>query len=280
MREEGDTAVARIAAKQHGIVSVAQLHEAGLDKSAISRRAKAGRLHRIHHGVYAVGHRAPSFHRCWMAAVLACGEGAVLSHGSAAALWGLLRPIDGPVHVSIPTQRSRRSRRGIHVHRCPSLARREGPPLTTYRHNIPVTTIQRTVDDLDGSVAPYLVRRARRQAELMRVRLDGSEGTRLRSDLEEDFLALCRRHRLPSPETNVKLDRWEVDFLWREQRLVVETDSFLYHRGSIAFEDDHARDLDLRQGGFTVLHFTDKQVDNEPERVVADVARALHLLPQ
>ena len=209
-----------------------------------------------------------------MAAVLACGEGAVLSHGSAAALWGLLRPIDGPVHVSIPTQQSRRSRRGICVHRCPSLARRDGKPLTTYRHRIPVTTIQRTVDDLDGTVPPYLVRRARRQAELKGVWLEGAEGRRSRSDLEEDFFALVRHH-LPLPETNVKIGRWEVDFLWREQRLVVETDSFLYHRGSVAFEDDHARDLDLRQRGFTVLHFTDKQIEEEPQRVVADVAQAL-----
>ncbi|HEX8050511.1 MAG TPA: DUF559 domain-containing protein [Solirubrobacterales bacterium] len=191
-------------------------------------------------------------------------------------MWGLLRPLKGPVHVSVPTTSGRAARRGIHLHRCPAL--REG--LTTYRDRIPVTTIQRTVDDLDGSVPPYLVRRARRQAELMRVRLDGAEGTRSRSDLEEDFLALCRRYCLPLPETNVRLGRWEVDFLWREQRLVVETDSFLYHRGSVAFEDDHARDLDLRQGGFTVLRFTDRQVDNEPERVAADVARALHLLPQ
>ena len=216
-----------------------------------------------------------------MAAVLACGEKAVLSHGSAAALWELLRPIDGPVHVSIPTTAGLKTRRGIHLHRSPSLSTSYLPKKggrqrrqTTYRHRIPVTTIQRTVDDLDGCVPPYLVRRARRQAELMNVRLEGAEGRRARSDLEEDFFALVR-HRLPLPETNVKIGRWEVDFLWREQRLVVETDSFLYHRGSVAFEDDHARDLDLRQQGFTVLHFTDKQVEGEPERVAADVTQAL-----
>ena len=194
----------------------------------------------------------------------------MLSHGSAAALWRLLRPIGGPVHVSVPTTSGRVSRRGIHLHRCPALRRQ-----STYRHRIPVTTIQRTVDDLDGCVPPYLVRHARRQAELMNVRLKGAEGRRSRSDLEEDFFALCRHRRLPLPETNVKLGRWEVDFLWREQRLVVETDSFLYHRGSISFENDHARDLDLRQQGFTVLRFTDKQVEGEPERVAADVAQAL-----
>jgi len=93
--------------------------------------------------------------------------------------------------------------------------------------------------------------------------------------LEEEFLALIHRHRLPPPETNVKIGRHEVDFLWREHKVVVETDSFAYHRGSVAFEDDHARDLDLRQHGFTVLRFTDRQREEEPARVVADVARAL-----
>jgi very-short-patch-repair endonuclease len=120
-----------------------------------------------------------------MAAVLACGEGAVLSHHSAAALWELLKPIDGAIHVSLPT----------------------------------------------------------------------TNGRRARSDLEEDFYALLQRHhpRLPLPETNVKIGRWEVDFLWRSHRLIVEIDSYIYHRGSIAFEDDYARDLDLRSAGYTVL---------------------------
>ena len=217
-----------------------------------------------------------------MAAVLACGEGAVLSHSSAAALWELLRPIDGPIHVSVPTTSGRISRPGIHLHRVPSLSPssmpirggREGGHCTR-RHRIPVTTIQRTIDDLDGTVPPYLVRRAKRQAELKNVRLRGAEGKRQRSDLEEDFLALCTRHRFPSPETNVKLGRHEVDFLWREHKLVVEIDSFLYHHGSVAFHADHARDLDLRQWGYTVLHFTEKQLEDEPDRVAAVVTPAL-----
>jgi very-short-patch-repair endonuclease len=224
-----------------------------------------------------------------MAAVLACGEGAVLSHHSAAALWELLRPIGGPVHVSVPTTAGRLSRRGLHIHRCPSLADLSSPPsssairggrggqIVTRRHRIPVTTIQRTIDDLDGSVPPYLLRRARRQAELKGIRLKGAEGRRSRSDLEEDFLALCHRHPLPRPETNVKIGRWEVDFVWREQRVVVETDSFTYHRGSVTFQDDRTRDLDLRQRGFTVLRFSERQLEEEPSRVAADVARALKL---
>jgi very-short-patch-repair endonuclease len=226
-----------------------------------------------------------------MAAVLACGEGAVLSHHSAAALWELLKPIEGSIHISISATSGRKRQRGIHLHRCPSLSpparpspspsylHREGGRgrrlLTTQRHRIPVTTIRRTIHDLDGTVPPYLLRRAKRQAELKGVHLGGAEGRRARSDLEEDFFALVRRHHLPLPETNVKLGRHEVDFLWREQRLVVETDSFLYHRGSIAFEDDYARDLDLRSAGYTVLRFADVQIEDEPERVAADVAAAL-----
>lgn len=122
MREEIDTPdarVARIAERQHGVVTAEQLREVGIDKSAVTRRVKAGRLHRLHRGVYAVGHRAPSWHGRWMAAVLACDEGAVLSHHSAAVLWELLRPIDGPIHVSVPTTTGRISRQGIRLHRCP-----------------------------------------------------------------------------------------------------------------------------------------------------------------
>lgn len=97
----------------------------------------------------------------------------------------------------------------------------------------------------------------------------------MRSGLEEGFLELVRRYRLPLPETNAKVGRREVDFSWRQERLVVETDSFAYHRGSVAFEDDHARDLDLRSAGFTVHRFTEVQLEQEPWRVVNDVARAL-----
>ena len=232
-----------------------------------------------------------------MAAVLACGPGAVLSHVSAAVLWKLLKPIDGPVHVSVSTTSGRKKRRGIYLHRCPSL--QSQPPaepssspsslpirggrgrrlLTTHRDNIPVTTVPRTIEDLEGWVPSHLYRRARRQAELMGHRLNGVESDRTRSDLERAFLDLNRLHRIPPPEVNVKLGRREVDFLWRSQRLVIEADTWTYHRGSVAFEDDHARDLDLRAAGYTVLRFTDKQLENEPERIVAALRGALGLDP-
>jgi len=269
--DTADAAVAEIAARQHGAVTRRQLEACGLGSKAITIRVRKGQLHRIHQGVYTAGRPALSFHERFMAAVLACGKGAVLSHNSAAVLWKLLKPLDGPVHVSVPTTSGRKPRRGIHLHRAQALAGsspspsylqqeggRRGRPLTTRRDHIPVTTVARTIEDLRASsFPPRLLRRAIRQAELMGLRLEGIESDRTRSDLEVAFLDLWRRHRLPPPEVNVKLGRWEVDFLWRPQRVVVETDFWIYHRGSVAFEDDHARELDLRQEGYTVLRFTD-----------------------
>ncbi|HWJ43357.1 MAG TPA: DUF559 domain-containing protein [Solirubrobacterales bacterium] len=139
-----------------------------------------------------------------------------------------------------------------------------------------MTTIPRTIEDLpDTSLPPRLIRRAKRQAELMGYQLEGVESDHTRSDLEALFLDICARHHFPPPEVNVKLGRWEVDFLWRSRRVVVETDYWGYHRGSVAFEEDHARDLDLRAGGYTVLRFTDRQLEGEPERVAAVVRAAL-----
>ncbi|HEU4598953.1 MAG TPA: type IV toxin-antitoxin system AbiEi family antitoxin domain-containing protein [Solirubrobacterales bacterium] len=288
-----DAAIARIALRQHGVVTLRQLEVAGLSKRAAVGRVQRGRLHRIHRGVYAVGHRGLSLHGHFTAAVLACGEGAVLSHGSAAVLWDLLRPLDGPIHVSVPTTAGLKSQRGVHVHRCPSLRPEEpssspsylpneggrgGRRLTTTRHRIPVTTIQRTIDDLASAKPPFpprLLRRAKRQAEMRGIRLVGADPRRSRSDLEDAFFELWRRYDLPLPETNVKIGRWEVDFFWRAQRLVVEADFFGYHQGSVAFQDDHARELDLRGEGFTVLRYTDQQLDNEPARIAADVTAAL-----
>jgi hypothetical protein len=149
--------------------------------------------------------------------------------------------------------------------------------LTTYRDNIPVTTVARTIQDLrvTSFFPPHLIRRAIRQAELKGYRLEGIETDGTRSDLESAFLALFAAHRIPPPEVNPKLGRYEVDFLWREEKLIVEADTFTYHRGSVAFEDDHLRDLDLRQRGYAVLRFTDKQLEAEPERVVADIRNEL-----
>lgn len=296
-----DQAIAAIAASQHGVVTTAQLVALGLSRAAISKRAKSGRLHRLHQGVYAVGYADAGDETRWMAAVLACGDGAVLSHAAAAALWELLAAPEGRIDVSVPTQAGRKRRRGIRIHRRTFLApcreatftpagfsrwdsqsplsttglQRRLPRRSTVRRGIPVTTPAQTIEDLHGSVAPYLVRRARRQAEYLGLPLEGIESDGTRSDVEGLFLRLCRRHRLPPPEVNVPIGRWTVDFLWREQRLAVETDSYRTHRGSVAFEDDRLRDLHLRRAGFTVHRFTERQLKEEPAAVLADVSRAL-----
>ncbi len=196
---------------------------------------------------------------------------------SAAALWGFLKPIRGPVHVTSPSLNGRSRRPGIVLHRSASLAF-PSPPRVTARDGIPVTTPQRTIDDLRGFVEPYEERRAIRQAQLAGYKLDvatrGRTG-RTRSDLELAFLRLWARHGIPRPEVNVKVGRWTVDFLWRAERVAVETDFYGYHRGSVAFEDDHRRDLDLRRAGFRVCRYTDEQLDNSPDLVVADLQDAL-----
>lgn len=273
-----DSAIAHVAARHHGVVTLAQLTTAGLGANAVSKRVQAGRLHRLHRGVYAVGHDGISIHGRWVAAVLALGDGAVLSHRSAAELWGLLKPEAGPVDVSVPSRSGRARRRGIRPHRSPSLL--DDPhsrlPVRTVRDGIPVTSVARTLEDLRGSVPPRLYRKAVRQAELAGFALGSVvRGDRTRSDLERDFLALCRAYGIPPPEVNAQIGRWTVDFLWRRERLVVETDSYRYHRGSIAFEDDHARDLDLRRRGFTVRRYTGAQIRDHSAAVVADLREVL-----
>lgn len=211
-----------------------------------------------------------------MAAVLACGEGAVLSYRSAASLWGLLKVTGGPVDISVPTKSGRKRRTGIRLHRCASLTRDS----TTRHKRIPVTTPAQTIADLDGTVPPAHLRGAIRQAEVLGLRT-GLEGTSepTRSELEHLFLRLCERHRLPAPEVNVRVGHYEVDFLWRAKRLIVETDGYRYHRGSRAFENDRERDLDLHSHGYTIRHFSYRQVTQAPARVAAAVATALRNSP-
>lgn len=230
-----------------------------------------GRLYRLHRGVYAVGHVAPSEYRRFMAAVLASGKGAALSHQSAAFLWGFLKPKGGPTHVTSPSMSGKCQRAGIVLHRSPSLE--EGGEVTR-RERIPVTAPRRTIEDLEQSLAPHLVRRAKRQAEFMRYELR-LPTDRSRSDLESHFLDLCRRHRFPRPEVNVKVGRYAIDFLWRQPLLAVETDFFEYHRGSVAFEEDHERELYLRRQGFTVRRYTGALLDSYPEEIVAELSEIL-----
>ena len=133
---------------------------------------------------------------------------------------------------------------------------------------------RRTIEELPSVLPSYLVRRAKRQAEFLKYKLD-LPTDRSRSDLESDFLSFCRRHHLPLPEVNVKVGAWEVDFLWPIQKLVVETDFFNYHRGSRAFEDDHQRDLDLRLRGLTVRRYTGAQLTSYPAEIAGELGEVL-----
>jgi very-short-patch-repair endonuclease len=270
MSEQGakDAAIAGMAARQHGVVIVAQLRGAGIDADGTLYRVRIGRLFRVHRGVYAVGHPGLSREGRWMAAVLACGPDAALSHWSAAALWEMLKARPGPVDVAVPGDGGRKRRHGIRVHRSATLRARD----VTRRNGIPVTMPARTIDDLRRTAPPDLVRSAIREAEFQRLPLGADverDGTR--SELERRFLALCRRHGLPKPETNTRVAGYEVDFLWREQCLIVELDGYRYHRTRLAFEDDRARDARLKLAGYEVVRFTYLQVMNDPAGVMATV---------
>jgi very-short-patch-repair endonuclease len=267
-----DRVIAQAAAMQHGIVTFAQLVDLGLHPRAISRRVAAGRLHPVYRGVYAVGHAALSSEGRWFAAVAACGDGAVLSHGSAAELWRMLPVTTGPVHVTVPGSGGRARRAGLLIHRAPSLP----PANTTRRNGIRVTKPARTLTDLRRTEPAALVRRARRQAAYLGLFL-GSQGEvmRDRSELERRMLWVCRHHRLPLPEVNVPIGPLTVDFLWRKQLLVVETDGWEAHRGRQAFEDDRERDAYLRLQGSEVLRFSWRQVFDDPKSVVAVLRRYL-----
>ncbi len=277
MRQKSSTAgrrIAAIASRQHGVVTAAQMRAAGFDESAVHRALKAGRLHRLHQGVYAVGHRGLSWRGRSLAAVLAAGKGAVLSHMSAVALWEFLRPIQGPVDVTIDAAVRRKSRLGIVVHRSRTLTARD----VTRRHGIAVTTPPRTISDVRGSLEPYLFRRALPQAELAGHRVPHlSAVKRTRSDLELLFLDLCERHDLPRPLVNHRVHGHRVDFFFPDQCVAVETDSWTYHRGSVAFEDDHDRDLALRAHRITTRRYTGDQLEAASDAVATDLREALGL---
>ena len=262
--------IAKIAARQHGVLSAHQLAAAGLDRQGIHYRVNAGRLHRLHRGVYVVGHPKVRFEGRCMAAALALGDLAVISHQSAAVVWGMLLPHSGPIQVTLPGDSGRKRRSGVVVHRSATLIAR----LVTRRHGIPITKPSRTLRDLRRTVPQPVYRAAvRRALDLRLIRSAGIEEADLtRSELERRFLRLCSRHRLPQPEVNAPLGGYEVDFLWPDRRLIAEVDGFRHHSGRAAFERDRARDARLQSRGYRVLRFTYQQVTEERSSVVA----ALH----
>jgi very-short-patch-repair endonuclease len=282
-----DHLIAAVAAKQYGLVTRAQLATAGLDRGAIARRLAAGRLHRLHHGFCAVGHRAPRRETRWLAAVLACGPGAVLSHRSAAALWRI-HDAEGPwPDVTVATRNGRRPA-AITVHRAqldrPDRRRRAG---------IPVTSPARTLADLARQVDhPDLVR-ALREAQFLRTfdlaavqeLLDRRPCRALRSlvqdlaltqsGLEDRLLGICDGHAISRPLTQQPLFGRRIDFLWQYERVVVETDGWQGHGTRSAFQADRTLSNRLQLEGYTILRFTHTDVARRPGHVARQIRAAL-----
>lgn len=289
--------IAAIAERQRGRVSRRQLLAAGLSRGVIDRLVGRQLLFPVQRGVFAVGHPGPVELGDATAALLAAGPGAVLSHHTAAVLWGT-RPTDsgdGQIHVTVPEASSTRAD-GFRLHRARSLTNRD----IQVRQRLPVTSPARTLLDLAPILTPRqlelafdraLVARIMRADDLAELlfRGKGKHGTPAlsallerqhgstltRSQAEELFLELIRSAQLPTPRINARQSGYEVDFLWTEQRVVIEIDGYRFHSTRRAFEHDHRKDRDLRAAGLTVLRFTYDQLRREPQAVIAAVAFAL-----
>ncbi|HEU4657736.1 MAG TPA: type IV toxin-antitoxin system AbiEi family antitoxin domain-containing protein [Capillimicrobium sp.] len=283
-----------IARRQRGVVARRQLLEAGVSAAAIDRLLANGRLVRLHRGVYAIGHAALPRDALWIAAVLAGGPGAVLSHRSAAAAWGLREGAPRLVDVTV------RGRAGLRQRTLRAHTGRLHPGDVTRLDGIPITTVPRTLLDLAEVETLHVLRRAVDRSMELRLfdlraihatlgRANGRRGVKplrrvldelvgrpsgSRQELEAAALDLIRAHRLPYPVVNTLLEGHEVDLLWRERRLVVELDSWTHHGTRPAFERDRRRDVDLQLAGYRVVRFTWRQVTEEP-RWVATRIRAL-----
>jgi len=286
-----DHQIAKLAARQGGVVARAQLLDLGLAGAGVDTRVRRGRLHVVFAGVYAVGHPLLATRGWYHAAVLAAGPGAALSHHSAGAIWDVRR--SARLDVTVPGSRRRRS--GLHLHRS------DLPPShVTERDGLPVTTVARTLLDLAECLDRPRLERVWEAADRLQL-LDvcaveqvladcpGRRGLKplagllahqcagaadTRSDLERAFLAVCAAHGLPAPSMNAAAGGHCVDCTWPGHRLVVEIDSWRYHRARDAFDRDRDRDVDLALAGFTVARFTDRMLQGEPGRVAARV-RAL-----
>lgn len=294
VRPATEARIAALAARQRGVVSHEQLLALGMSRSAISRWLKQGRLHALHRGVYLLGHPVPPPLALEQAALLACEDGSVLSHRTAAVLWGFLPAAGGTVHVT--TRRHRGRPPSVTVHTTVRLERRD----TTRRYGLAITTPARTL--LDLAERPNELERALEQAFAdTRVterglrdvieRHPGRRGARTltalcdyrgdtgftRSKAEDAMRHLIRRACLPQPRTNARLHGYEVDFYWPGHRLVVEVDSWKHHSDRRAFERDRRKHADLQAKGCDVMPVTWRQLTQEPEATIARIAAALAL---
>lgn len=287
-----DAAIAELAARQYGVVSRVQLLEIGVTRRAIARRIEAKRLHVLYRGVYAVGHTRLAREGRWLAAVLACGDGAVLSHRSAAALWGI-RDYSGRIEI---TARHAHRRGRLLVARRSSLE----PDECTEHRGIPCTTPERTIIDLASTIKPHQLDRAIREAEFLRIldfaRLEqmverrprGTSDLRIaleraaeslahtRSELEDRFRTLLLDANLPTPHFNatVELDELtiEADVAWPDHKLIVELDGWQSHGTREQFRADRARDRAAQLAGWIVLRYTWSDLDHGATR---DLTRLL-----
>jgi very-short-patch-repair endonuclease len=285
-----------LALARHGVVAHGALLAAGLTPAAIRHRVRTRRLHVVHRGVYAVGRPQLTREGHWLAAVLVCGDGAALSHLSAALLWRLVERGDERPHVTVPTRAGRSAPLGVTVHRSGTLTDAD----VVVRYGIPVTSLTRTLIDRAATLEQQALRAEVRQAVLIhridlgalraavshplsapgRARLRAVVDLYLapdlsRSELEERFLALCRRHRLPQPAEQVRSGQYRADFVWHDARLVVETDGRATHDNAVAFLDDRVRDRALRASGYDVLRFTWAEVVHRPAAVAREIRAAI-----
>jgi very-short-patch-repair endonuclease len=277
--------VLELTARQHALVTAAQLRSLGLSRDGIRHRLRRGRLHEVRRGVYSIGRPQLTRYGEWLAAVLSCGPEAVLSHETAGVLWRMLHRPGGPIEVSVSAERSPRAR-GIRVHRRRALSADE----RTEHLGVPVTTVLRTLVDLATRLDRDELEAAINQAdkldltdpESLRSQLEGMRGPGVaalrktldrrtfvltESALERRFLPIARRAGLPRPLTGQWVNGFKVDFYWPDLELVVETDGLRYHRTPAQQARDRQRDQGLTAAGLTVLRFTHAQVAYEPNRV-------------
>jgi very-short-patch-repair endonuclease len=278
-----------LASQQHGVVSTRQLDGLGYSPSSAAKAAKAGRLRRVHRGVYAVGHEPLTWEGRCLAAVLAARP-AVASHLSAAWLWGILRNRPGTIHVTAPA--SRRARRAFVVH-CADLAARD----RTTREAIPVTSLARTQLDLAAMLSMHRLESVLERSEERRhfdlVALEDvldraghhpgvgklrralaiyrEDPAFERSKLERRFRRLVKGAGLPTPSMNLNVVGYELDAYWERERFVVELDVYETHGSHAAFERDRLRQEDLKLQGVEMIRVTGPRLDREPERVMERV---------
>lgn len=290
-----DLRIQEIAAQQHGVVSRRQLLGAGISLNAIAHRLKKGTLRGVHRGVYRIGPLTGRFQ--WeMAAVLACGPEAALSHRTAGGISGILLPRQPEAPIDVIGPQSRRGpANGVRLHRMEPLE----PDEVTRRHGLPLTSPARTILDLASCLGPYELERALARAlkkevvnldslETMLLRhpyreghpklrdlLDTADPAFTRSEAEARFLALLRKGDVPRPRANAVVNGLEVDFFWPDRGVVAEVDGFAYHSRRSAFEQDRQRDGILAAEDLSVLRFTWRQIQREPERVLVRLCMAL-----